>query len=300
MADFEPRHQPELDRLPRQRIGAGDHGLAGDHGRQRGKRHHRDQRPIGKHQEKRVFHGFGIADHDRTLPQIIQRQRRQHDEKPGGLDRLLAEMTEVGVERLGAGDREKHGAQRHKADHAVMEHEGNGVERIEREQDFRTTHDLRQCRKPDNQEPDQHHRSEESGDACRAARLNREQRDQDQDGDRHDIGVERRGDELDAFDRRQHRERRRNDGVAVEQRTRDDAEQDDDAGRFAGDGALRQRHQRQRAALAMVVGAEQDHDILQGHHDDQRPQDHRDDAGDRLRCDLPAGTGRGNGFAKCI
>ena len=41
-------------------------------------------------------------------------------------------MAEVGVERLGAGDGEEHRAERHEADHAVMEHEGDGMERIER------------------------------------------------------------------------------------------------------------------------------------------------------------------------
>ena len=144
MADFEPRQQAELDRLPRQRIGAGDHGLARDHGRRRRQRDHRDQRPVREHQEERILDRLGIGDQKRALPQIIHRQRRQHDEEPGGLDRPLAEMAEVGIERLRAGDGEKHRAERDEADHAVMEHEGNGVERIERQQHFGMPHDLRQ------------------------------------------------------------------------------------------------------------------------------------------------------------
>ena len=91
-----------------------------------------------------------------------------------------------------------------------------------------------------------------------AARLHREQRDQDHDGQRHDVGVEGRRRDLQAFDRRQHRQRRRDHGVAVEQRGADDAEQHDDAARLWPSARVRQRHQRQRAALAVVVGAQQD------------------------------------------
>ena len=35
----------------------------------------------------------------------------------------LAEMPKIGIERLGAGDGEKHRAERDEADDAVMEHE---------------------------------------------------------------------------------------------------------------------------------------------------------------------------------
>ena len=44
------------------------------------------------------------------------------------------------------------------------------------------------------------------------------------------------------------------------------------------EGALRQRHQRQRAALALVVGAQQDDDVFERDDDDQRPQDQRQHA----------------------
>ena len=82
----------------------------------------------------------------------------------------------------------------------------------------------------DGDEPDQRDRAEERRDLGGAARLHREQHDQDHDRQRHDVRIERRRHDLQAFDRRQHRQRRRDDGVAVEQRAADDAEQDDDAG----------------------------------------------------------------------
>ncbi len=47
--------------------------------------------------------------------------------------------------------------------------------------------------------------------------------------------------------------------------------------------ALRQRHQRERAALAVVVGAQQDDDVFQRDDDDQRPEDQRQHAEHRAR-----------------
>jgi hypothetical protein len=61
-----------------------------------------------------------------------------------------------------------------------------------------------------------HMMGEECGDTRGAVRLDRKQRHQDQQGQRHDIMLEGHGDELDAFDRGQHRQRRRNHRVAVE------------------------------------------------------------------------------------
>ena len=57
--------------------------------------------------------------------------------------------------------------------------------------------------------------------------------------------------------------------------------------------ALRQRHQRQRAALAVVVGAQQDHDVFERDDDDQRPEDQRQDAEHRLARRRAAGADRG-------
>ena len=47
---------------------------------------------------------------------------------------------------------------------------------------------------------------------------------------------------------------------------------------IACSAAQRQRQQRHDAALALVVGAHDEHDVLQRHHDDQRPEDQRQHA----------------------
>ena len=112
MADFEARQQAELDRLSRERIGAGDDCLARDHGRGGREQHHRQQRPLGIEQEERILDRLRIGEHQRALPEIVERQRRQHDDQPGEPDRPAAEMAEIGVERFRAGHREEHGAER--------------------------------------------------------------------------------------------------------------------------------------------------------------------------------------------
>ena len=58
--------------------------------------------------------------------------------------------------------------------------------------------------------------------------------------------------------------------------------------------ALRQRHQRQRAALALVVGAQQDDDVFERDDDDQRPEDQRQHAEHRVAGRRAVGADRGD------
>jgi hypothetical protein len=181
-------------------------------------------------------------------------------------------MTEIGVERLRAGNGEKDGAERDQADHAVPADEMQRVPRIERGEHRRVGGDQAKSRDRDRDEPDQRHRSEQGRDLGGAVRLHGEQRDQDDRRQRHDVGLECGCCDLQAFDRRQHRQRGRDHGVAVEQRAADRAEQHQQR-RAAPERALRQRHEGERAALAIVVGTQQDQDVFQRDDDDQRPED---------------------------
>jgi hypothetical protein len=68
-----------------------------------------------------------------------------------------------------------------------------------------------------------------------------------------------------------------------------------------GNAALRQRHQCQRAALAVIIRAQQDQDIFERHHDNERPQDQGKHPEHGLRGRGPAGSaGRCHGFAQRI
>ncbi|GCC49070.1 hypothetical protein chiPu_0033174, partial [Chiloscyllium punctatum] len=169
-------------------------------------------------------------------------------------DRLAAEMPEIGVQRLAAGHSEEHRAQRHQADGAVGQQELERVIGIDRRQHRGLVHDVGQPHRRERGEPQHHHRSERGGDAGGAGALHREQHDQDQDRQRHHIVLEMRRGELEAFDRRQHRDRRRDHGIADEHRGADHTEREQRPA-APPDRALTERHQRERAAFAVVVGA---------------------------------------------
>ena len=245
-----------------------------------------------------------MGEHQRALAQIVERQRRQHDGKPRNLDRTAAEMPEIGIKSLGSGDGEKHGAKRKQSNDAVVQQEIDAVERIERPQHARIGGDPVEAGQCDRHEPDQHDRAEQRRDLRRTARLHREQGEQDHHRQRHDIFVERRRHDVDAFDRGEHRQCRRDDGIAVEQRGADDAEQRDDAAGPAdtANGARCKRHQGKGAALAVIIRAQQDHYIFERDDDEQRPQDERHHAEHRRPFDYAVfGTRSGNdGFAKGV
>jgi hypothetical protein len=74
--------------------------------------------------------------------------------------------------------------------------------------------------------------------------------------------LERRCRELEPFDGREHGDRRCNHGVADEHRSADDAERHQHPAPLSAECPLTQRHQRQRAALAVVVGAQQQQHVF--------------------------------------
>ena len=118
---------------------------------------------------------------------------------------------------------------------AVLDEERDAVARRERPQDLRVLDAPRASpatARIANQT--RHHRPEQAPDRAGAEALDREQHDQDRERDRHDERVERRLDDLDALDGREHRDRRRDHPVAVEQRRAEDAERDEDDLRRSG------------------------------------------------------------------
>ena len=181
-------------------------------------------------------------------------------------------MAEIGIERLAAGHGEKHRAERDQADRAMREHELDGIPGIDRGKHRWIVADVDEAHHGEACEPDDHHRPKGRCDARRAAALDGEQQDQDEDRQRHHIVLERRRSELEAFDRRQHRNRRRDHGIADEHRRPDHAQRQQRPAP-AAQRALPERHQRERAALAIVVGAQQQQDVFCGDDDEKRPQD---------------------------
>ena len=124
-----------------------------------------------------------------------------------------------------------------------------------------------------------------------------EQPDQDHDRERHDGRRKRRRVGLQAFDGAEHRDGRRNRAVTIEQGGADEA--DDQQFRAPCSGLrmarVQQRQQRDDAAFAAVVRAQDQKRVFDRDDQDQRPQDQRHHAEDGFICQRPAmggGLGR--------
>ena len=209
-------------------------------------------------------------------------------------------MSEIGVERFGARHHEKDCTERYEPDQAVAQQEAHAVGRIESPYHGWVLADVPETGGRERDEPYETDRTEKCGNAGGAARLNCKQRNQDRDGQWDDVRFERRGHYLQAFDRRQDRQRGREDRVAVEQRTADDTKQNDGAP-AARYRTLSERHEGQGAALAFVVRSQENEYVFDRDDYDQCPNDQRQNAQhDRLGHRI-ANTNRGlYGFAHRI
>ena len=208
-------------------------------------------------------------------------------------------MPEVGVERLAAGDDQKHRPERDQADRAVAGDKRDCIEWIDRRKHARIVGNVQSAGHRHRQEPEDRDRTEQHRDFPRAARLHREHGHQQCDRDRQHVGLERRRHDLQALDRGQHRQGRRDQRRPVEHRGADHAEDQDHQGP-SPDGAERQRRERERAALAVVVHPQQPHDVFQGDNDNQRPDDQREHAEHDLARNRPAPLRRNQRFTKRI
>jgi hypothetical protein len=129
--------------------------------------------------------------------------------------------------------------------------------------------------------------------------MRHEESEENDERDGNHIGLEEGRDELEALHRREDRDRGGDDGVAREERGPQNAQHEDGAS-GPWEGVLGQRHQRQRAALALVVRPHQEQHIFEGDGQEQRPEQQRDDAYHILRDHAARRVGMGEGFAQRI
>ena len=78
------------------------------------------------------------------------------------------------------------------------------------------------------------------------------------------------GDKFEAFNRRKHRNSRCNNCIARKQGCAQNAENKHDKG-LAANGALSQCHKGKRTAFAIIIRAQNQHDIFDGDADHKRP-----------------------------
>jgi hypothetical protein len=217
-----------------------------------------------------------MAQQRRSLAEIVQHQRRQGDEQPGILDGAAAEMAHIGIQRLAARHRQHDSTQRNKGDPGRVQEHQKRVPGIDGGQDARSVEKRHKAESAQHGEPQQHDGTEQSSYAVCAAILQQEKADQDHQGQRHHQRREGLALHFQTFHRRQHGDGGRQHAVAEEQRQADDRADADsglDSSRHSG-RAMRQRRQRQGAALAVIVGAHDDEDVFDRHHQNQRPENH--------------------------
>ena len=280
MRDLEPRTIAELDRLSGQGIGSRDHRLRGNDCGHGGEDHHRVQSPFRGHVVERILYRVLVVQDQCALSKIIQQKGRQHVDKPGEPNRFLAEMSHVRIQRFGPGDGQHDGAEYEKTAGGIFSEEIDGITRREGGEDVRVLDDVDDAQQRQHREPDNGDRPEQRPDHFRALLLEQEQADQHQNGERNDEGLQSRCCDFQAFHCGQHRDRRRDDAVSVEQRGAEQAErhQNHAPARVARGGSQDQCEQGHDAALAAIVRAHHEHHVLQRHDDDQRPGNQRQHA----------------------
>ena len=245
-----------------------------------GEEHHREPGPPRSQQEERVADAGRVAQDQGALAQVIQDAGGEDDQQPGAPDRRAAEVSHVRVQRLGSGDGQDDGGQGEERGVEVAEQEADRVAGRQRLQDHRVRGDGPHAEHADHGEPDAHDRPEHSPHGARAQPLNQEQDDDDRHRDGDDQIGHRRCRDLDALDRRKHRDGRRDHAVAEEQRGPEDPQRrqhrlgPDSAGQGPPADQGDQRHD---PALAVVVGPHHEQDVRDGDDDRHRPEDQRDD-----------------------
>ena len=122
-------------------------------------------------------------------------------------------------------------------------------------------------------EPERHDRPERLADLRAALGLKCEQPEEHCHGGRQYVGSERRRDHLQALERGEHRDRRRDGTVAVDQGGAEQADRND-GGTMAA-FHTQQGHQGQNAAFAVVVDAHREAHVLDPGDNDQRPDHQR-------------------------
>ena len=274
MHDRHARTVPELNALLGQRERARDEGLGGHDGGHGGQPHEGVQERRRRHQVERVLEGRGHAQDQSPLAEVAEQEGREHDGEPGQADRAPAEMAQVGVERLGAGHGEHDSAEHEEGRHAVLGEEPDAVPRVERQQDRRRPDDLDRAEGPDRREPDEHDGAEDAPHPPRPVALAEEQEKEEHEREGQDVVLELGRRHLEPLGRAQHRDRRRDDAVAVEEGGAEQAEPDQRAAALL---LAQERDEGEDATFAVVVQPHDHEDVLDAHDQDQRPDDERED-----------------------
>ena len=184
------RDVTQLDGLMGQRKRPGNHRLRGDHRGQGGQQYHRQQRPGRGQQIERIACRLGTAEDQRTLTEVVEQQRRQHQQKPGPGNRLPTKMAHVGIQRFRPSQGQHHGAENDHANARVRDKEIHTPVRVQRLEHFRLLNDAVYPQGTQHAEPEHHDRPEQHANPRRTVLLNHEQCHQHHQRQRHHPGLQ--------------------------------------------------------------------------------------------------------------
>src|SRR5579871_4611002 len=192
-------------------------------------------------------------------------------------------MPHVGVHGLRARERQKGGAEHGEGD--AGSHMGeikHGMMRADRREDGWTLNNAPEAEHGNRQEPDEHDRPKNVAHELRSLSLHQEQGDQDRDGNGNDHRCQGRRVDLQTLDRAEHRDRRRDHAIAIEQGGTDQADDEQRGARASARGmpCIQQREQRDDTALAAIISAQNENGVFESDDEKQRPEDQRHGAYD--------------------
>ena len=185
-------------------------------------------------------------------------------------------MAHVRIKRFRAGYAEKDGAEHEKRDPTAMNEKACRVGWAQGDEHGGMMDQRCEAKHRDRDEPDEHDWAEGAADFGGAERLRGEKRNEDHDRQRQDEIVQFGCRDLQAFESRENGDRRGDGTIAIDQRRAEKADRDDERALLALDAE--QRHQRQYAALTVVVDAHGEGHIFDRRDNNQRPDQQREDA----------------------
>ncbi len=282
MDDLDARQVAQLYRLAGEREGAGDDRLRGDDRGHGGEHQQREPRPTGCEEVEGIDLGALRREDEGALSEIVERQGDSDQAEPVDLDRALAEVAEVGVEGLASGRDEEDRTENEKSGAPPVSEKADRVHRVDRREHGGIAQDSEDAEDRQSGEPDEHHGTEDGSDPGRSPALEEEESDEDRDAGRHDEPAERGLDDRQPLDGSQHRDGRRQHAVGVEQRGAEEPDAEQPVAPADRDLRAHQRHERQDAPFAPVVGAEDVDVVLERDDEDQGPDDQRHHAEDVL------------------
>jgi hypothetical protein len=231
---------------------------------------------LGHQREERLRGRLRGGEHERALPEVVDDERRHRHGAPGDADGRFPKVPHVGIERFAARHRQDDGTEHQDAVYAMGEQEPPRMMRRECTEDLRVLGNLPGAEDTDGRKPDDHHGPEQSTDGVCPSFLHEEEGEQDAAGQRHDGGLELRAEHAEALHRTEHRNRRRDGPVAVEECRPHDDEERHARNAVPARGPQRVRHEREQrkdAAFAVVIRSHDECQVL--HRDDhgKRPDD---------------------------